>query len=148
MSSCSDRTHCKKWLSEHHHQRQQSELRWRTQKAKGIHEQVGQSWDWKWLSTKKDCLDIQSTWSSTLWWNLGKDCFKVAKRSWLQSWTTEASWLDEKTRGHHSCHPVNATMIWGTPSKRLKQTPTWSWKDGLANTFRNVCNFRYFVIYC
>ena len=32
----------------------------------------GTKLNWKWLSREKDRLEIKSSWSPTLWWNLGK----------------------------------------------------------------------------
>ena len=81
MSSCTEKIHRITWLPKYHHQRQWNNFCWNSQRAENFHERVGQSKDWEWLSTEKDCLEIQSTW---------KDLFKIARKSWLQSWTIDA----------------------------------------------------------
>ena len=77
MSSCSDKIHCETWLLDHRHQWQWNELRWSSQWAENFHERMGQSKDSEWLSTEKDCLETQSSWSATFWRNLGKTGSKL-----------------------------------------------------------------------
>ena len=71
MSSCSNKILRKMWLPKYHHQRQRNKFRWSSQRAESIHERVGKSYDWELLSPEKDCLEIQSSWSPSLRWNLG-----------------------------------------------------------------------------
>ena len=79
MSSCSDKIHRTTWLPKYHHQRQRNKLRWSSQGTESILGRVGQNQDSKSLSTEKDRLEIQPTWSATLYWNLGKIGSKLLK---------------------------------------------------------------------
>ena len=77
LSNCCDKFHCRTWVPKYHHQRQRNKFCWSSQRAENIHEREGISQDWKWLSTEKDCLEIQSSRSSSLWWKLGKTGSKL-----------------------------------------------------------------------
>ena len=68
-SSCSDKIHCKTWLPKNHHQRQQKNFVGAAKELKALINE--------WDKAKIESALAQSTWSPTLWWNLGKTGSKL-----------------------------------------------------------------------